>query len=201
MSCSSHLTTVPLLLLLLVLLSKSHLAATDSNTPGPVASASAVVDQSDAVAGAPGSSSGGGVPDPTLVSCMTELLPCTAYLRSGQNPSKTCCTAMHDGAVDEMHCLCRLLADPELLRTFNVTRDHMFRLPARCNLPLGCQAGAGGSPEPVVQAPPPPEETGERAGGDSSGGERGMDGCVGGRVIVAAVLGGVATVAALLDVL
>ncbi|KAF0928984.1 hypothetical protein E2562_011072 [Oryza meyeriana var. granulata] len=137
MRFSGHLAVV-----LFILLSGPRLAAAGS-AAGPVASAV------DAVAGAPGSGGGSGsFPADPLLPCMEELLPCTAYMRSGKNPSHTCCTAMHDGAVDEMPCLCRLLADPELLRTFNVTRDQMFRLPARCGLPVGCHAGAAGSPEP-----------------------------------------------------
>ncbi|KAL5211436.1 hypothetical protein ABZP36_022283 [Zizania latifolia] len=155
---------------------------------------------------------------------MEELLPCTAYLRSGRPPSHTCCTAMHDAAADEMPCLCGLLADPELLRTFNVSRDQMFRLPARCGLPVGCHAGAAGSPEPgndhspaafaaspkllhrlmrgvllvlraVVEAPPPPGDTNERSGGASSSGGRRRSSV--GRVISAVILSGAASVASL----
>ncbi|XP_040376199.1 non-specific lipid transfer protein GPI-anchored 24-like isoform X1 [Oryza brachyantha] len=137
---------VVLLLVLLLLLSGPRLAAAGRSAKGPV-SAYAVDGAAVELAGAPGSG-GSSFPADPLLPCMAELLPCTAYLRSGRNPSRTCCTAMHDGAVDEMQCLCRLLADPELLHTFNVTRDQMFRLPARCGLPVGCRAGAAGSPEP-----------------------------------------------------
>ncbi|RLN07006.1 uncharacterized protein C2845_PM11G09220 [Panicum miliaceum] len=66
---------------------------------------------------------------------------------------------MHNAAAAEMPCLCRLFADPVLLSTFNVTRDQMFRLPARCGLPVGCRAGATAAYEPVVEAPPPPAGT------------------------------------------
>uniref|UniRef100_A0A0E0K1J8 Bifunctional inhibitor/plant lipid transfer protein/seed storage helical domain-containing protein n=1 Tax=Oryza punctata TaxID=4537 RepID=A0A0E0K1J8_ORYPU len=192
MRCSGRLAVA-----LLLLLSGSRLAgAAGRGAAGPVAFA---VD-ADAVAGAPGS--GGSFPADPLLPCMEELLPCTAYLRSGGNPSHTCCTAMHDGAVDEMQCLCRLLADPELLRTFNVTTDQMFRLPSRCGLPVGCHAGAAGSPEPVVEAPPPADETeGQQAGGDSSGGDRRRGSAGAGRRVIAAVaLGGAASVAAVLHV-
>jgi hypothetical protein len=61
-----------------------------------------------------------------------------------------------------MPCLCRLLAKPELLTTFNVTRDQMFKLPARCGLPVGCRAGAsqdhdpGRSAHSYLHQPPDP---------------------------------------------
>ncbi|KAL5207689.1 hypothetical protein ABZP36_032124 [Zizania latifolia] len=148
-----------------------------------------------AVAGAPGS--GGSLPADPLLPCMEELLPCTAYLGSGRHPSQTCCTALHDAAADEMPCLCRLLADQELLRTFNVTRDQMFRLPARCGLPVGCHAGAAGSPEPVVEAPPPPGHTDHHSGGDSSSGDGDWRRSGVGRAVAAVVLSGAASVAAL----
>ncbi|KAG8071203.1 hypothetical protein GUJ93_ZPchr0006g43625 [Zizania palustris] len=159
-----------------------------------VLSGSRLAAAGDAIAGAPGSV--GSLPADPLLPCMEELLPCTAYLRSGKAPSHTCCTAMHDAAADEMPCLCGLLADPELLRTFNVTRDQMFRLPARCGLPVGCHAGAAGSPEPVVEAPPPPPgDTNARSGGVSSSGVRRWSSV--GHVISAVVLSGAASVATL----
>lgn len=82
-----------------------------------------------------------GVPSEHLLPCLEELLPCTAYLKTTKHPSGPCCTAMHNAATAEMPCLCRLFADPELLATFNVTREQMFKLPARCGLPVGCRAG------------------------------------------------------------
>ncbi|KAG2659360.1 hypothetical protein PVAP13_1KG349600 [Panicum virgatum] len=109
--------------------------------------------------GAPGSA---GAPDGVPaehVQCLEDLLPCTAYLKTAKHPSQTCCTAMHNAAAAEMPCLCSLFADQELLSTFNVTRDQMFRLPARCGLPVGCRAGATAAHEPVVEAPPPPAGT------------------------------------------
>jgi hypothetical protein len=80
-------------------------------------------------------------PSQHLLPCLEELLPCTAYLKTTKHPSSTCCTAMHTAAAAEMPCLCRLFADPELLATFNVTKEQMFKLPARCNLPVGCRTG------------------------------------------------------------
>ncbi|KAK3158294.1 hypothetical protein QOZ80_2AG0135240 [Eleusine coracana subsp. coracana] len=113
--------------------------------------AAAVVDG--VAAGAPD-----GLPSEHLFPCLEELLPCTAYLKAAtanKHPSNTCCTAMHRAAAaGEMPCMCRLLADPELLATFNVSTDETFRLPARCTLPVGCHAGV--NHEPVVETPPPP---------------------------------------------
>ncbi|CAN6238451.1 unnamed protein product [Urochloa humidicola] len=117
---------------------------------------------------APGSAGApdGGVP-PEHLACLEELLPCTAYLKASSHPSATCCTAMHNAAASEMPCLCRLFADPQILGTFNVTRDQMFRLPARCGLPVGCRAGPTPAHDPVVEAPPPPAGTHHHHGGSS----------------------------------
>ncbi|XP_066327787.1 non-specific lipid transfer protein GPI-anchored 7-like [Miscanthus floridulus] len=104
---------------------------------------------------APAGAPHGVAPSQHLLPCLEELLPCTAYLKTTKHPSATCCTAMHNAAAAEMPCLCRLFADPELLATFNVTREQMFKLPARCGLPVGCRTGTS-SHEPVVEAPPPP---------------------------------------------
>jgi hypothetical protein len=82
------------------------------------------------------------------VSCLEEVLPCTAYLKSSKRPAPTCCTALSRAAGSEMPCLCQLLADPGMLVDFNVTREQALRLPARCGLPVGCRAGATGSSQP-----------------------------------------------------
>ncbi|CAL4887076.1 unnamed protein product [Urochloa decumbens] len=116
---------------------------------------------------APGSA---GAPDgvPEHMACLEELLPCTAYLKTTSHPSATCCTAMHNAAAANMTCLCQLFAEPEILSTFNVTRDQMFRLPARCGLPVGCRPGPTPAHDPVVEAPPPPAGTHHHHHGASS---------------------------------
>jgi hypothetical protein len=101
-----------------------------------------------AVSGAAGAPDG--LPSEHLFPCLEELLPCTAYLKAtDKHPSNTCCAAMHRAAAvagGQMPCMCHLLADPELLSTFNVTTAQTFRLPARCTLPVGCRAGPDNEP-------------------------------------------------------
>ncbi|KAJ1279697.1 hypothetical protein BS78_04G174600 [Paspalum vaginatum] len=138
----AHLGTLLHLLALLIVVDTAVV-------PSRLAASAAAGGGAPASAGAPD-----GVPSEHLLPCVEELLPCTAYLKTAKHPSPTCCTAMHNAAASEMPCLCRLFADPELLATFNVTRDQMFRLPGRCGLPVGCHAGT--TNEPVVEAPPPP---------------------------------------------
>ncbi|CAN6273220.1 unnamed protein product [Urochloa humidicola] len=140
------------LLLLHLLLALDTAAARPASTGATAAG--------DPPAGAPD-----GVPD--HLPCLEELLPCTAYLKASTHPSATCCTAMHNAAADEMPCLCRLFAKPEILITFNVTRDQMFRLPARCGLPVGCRPGPTPAHDPVVEAPPPPAGTHHHHGASS----------------------------------
>jgi hypothetical protein len=87
-----------------------------------------------------------GLPSEHLFPCLEELLPCTAYLKAtSKHPSETCCAPMHR-AGGQMPCMCRLLADPELLSTFYVTTAQTFRLPARCALPVGCRDGPDNEP-------------------------------------------------------
>ncbi|CAL5057487.1 unnamed protein product [Urochloa decumbens] len=144
-----------LLLLLLHLLA----AGTVAVSARPVATATA--GDAPGSAGAPD----GGVPE--HLPCLEELLPCTAYLKTTSHPSATCCTAMHNAAADDMTCLCQLFAEPDILSTFNVTRDQMFRLPARCGLPVGCRPGPTPAHDPVVEAPPPPAGTHHHHGASS----------------------------------
>ncbi|RCV07011.1 hypothetical protein SETIT_1G210100v2 [Setaria italica] len=144
-----------LLLLVADTVASSRTEATSTSTATP--------------SGAPGSAGApDGVPSEPLPPCLEELLPCTAYLKTSKHPSPTCCTAMHNAAAAEMPCLCHLFADPKLLTIFNVTRDQMFRLPARCGLPVGCRAGASQDHDPVVEAPPPPAGTHQHHHGGAS---------------------------------
>ncbi|KAJ1279784.1 hypothetical protein BS78_04G182100 [Paspalum vaginatum] len=116
--------------------------------PSRLAASAAAGGGAPASAGAPD-----GVPSEHLLPCVEELLPCTAYLKTAKHPSPTCCTAMHNAAASEMPCLCRLFADPELLATFNVTRDQMSGYPAVAACP------SGATPEPPTSQswkPPPP---------------------------------------------
>ncbi|TVU29540.1 hypothetical protein EJB05_21110 [Eragrostis curvula] len=170
----------PLLHLLVVIVS--------CRLAGAGAAATGVV----AAAGAPD-----GLPSEHLFPCLEELLPCTAYLKAApanKHPSNTCCTAMHRAAAaDEMPCMCRLLADPELLATFNVTTDQTFKLPSRCVMPVGCRDGD--NHEPVVEAPPPPAGKQQHHYVFESSGDGFRSGSVW-WMIASAVLGGMVLVAA-----
>ncbi|CAM0945523.1 unnamed protein product [Alopecurus aequalis] len=136
------------------------------------------------------------IPDP-LLSCLEEVLPCTAYLKSPKRPSPTCCTALHRAAASEMPCLCQLLADPGMLVDFNVTREQALRLPTRCGLPVGCRAGATGTAQPVVEAaPPPPAVRPARRSGDPSRGGRCRTSSVA-RAIVTALFSGLISIVVL----
>ncbi|KQK00043.1 non-specific lipid transfer protein-like 1 [Brachypodium distachyon] len=137
-------------------------------------------------------------PDP-LLPCLEEVLPCTAYLKSAKRPAQTCCTALSRAAGAGMPCLCRLLADPGMLFTFNVTREQTLRLPSRCGLPVGCRSSATGTSEPVVEAPPPPPAVPppRRRVPDPSSNGGGRCGTGARRAIVTVLLGGLVSIALL----
>ncbi|KAI4977006.1 non-specific lipid transfer protein GPI-anchored 7-like [Hordeum vulgare subsp. vulgare] len=132
-----------------------------------------------------------------LVPCLEDVLPCTAYLKSAGRPAPTCCTALGRAAASEMPCICQLLADPGMLADFNVTREQALGLPARCRLPAGCREGSIGTPDPVVEAPPPPAVRPPRNGhgGDPSGGDRCRTGSVSRAIWTTMLLGELFTIA------
>ncbi|KAJ4713559.1 Lipid transfer protein [Melia azedarach] len=65
------------------------------------------------------------------MSCIQNLLPCKAYLKSSSPPS-SCCDPLKEMASNNSQCLCSVLDNPELLKTFNVSQDEALRLPKAC---------------------------------------------------------------------
>ncbi|KAI9174490.1 hypothetical protein LWI28_018191 [Acer negundo] len=58
------------------------------------------------------------------MSCVTKLLPCKPYLKaSSLPPPATCCIPLNEAVTKEAECLCNVLHNPEIMKSFNVTLD------------------------------------------------------------------------------
>ncbi|KAJ4775321.1 Lipid transfer-like protein VAS [Rhynchospora pubera] len=68
-----------------------------------------------------------------LPPCVSSLAPCANYLNSTATPPETCCAPLRDAAVKQTVCLCNLLNNKELLKTFNVDPAQGLRLAKSCN--------------------------------------------------------------------
>ncbi|XP_058109004.1 non-specific lipid transfer protein GPI-anchored 3 [Magnolia sinica] len=95
--------------------------------------------------GGSGSGSGSDLP------CVKDLLPCKDYLRPSTRPPPLCCIPLKKMIDTEKQCLCAILNNPELLRSFNVTRDQAKQLPKECGDTTDtsiCDTAANGTATP-----------------------------------------------------
>ena len=65
--------------------------------------------------------------------CATNLVACANYLNSTETPPASCCGPLRDAAANQTACLCNLLNNKELLKTFNVDPAQGLRLAKSCN--------------------------------------------------------------------
>ncbi|KAF3332269.1 lipid transfer-like protein VAS isoform X1 [Carex littledalei] len=65
--------------------------------------------------------------------CASNLAPCASYLNSTATPPETCCGPLKDAAVKQAACLCNLLNNKELLKSFNIDPAQALRLAKSCN--------------------------------------------------------------------
>ena len=66
------------------------------------------------------------------MSCIKNLLPCKPYLPGTEQPPPVCCLPLKDMVAHQAQCLCSALANPDLLKDFNVTMDGALKLAKTC---------------------------------------------------------------------
>lgn len=66
------------------------------------------------------------------MSCIQNLLPCKPYLPGTEPPPPVCCLPLKDMVAHQAQCLCSALANPDLLKDFNVTMDGALKLAKTC---------------------------------------------------------------------
>ncbi|KAK3228324.1 hypothetical protein Dsin_008186 [Dipteronia sinensis] len=67
------------------------------------------------------------------MSCVTKLLPCKPYLTaSSSTPPATCCIPLNEAVTNEAECLCNVLHNPEIMKSFNVTLDDALSVAKAC---------------------------------------------------------------------
>jgi Probable lipid transfer len=68
-----------------------------------------------------------------LPPCVSSLTSCVGSLNSTATPPETCCGPLRSAAVNQTQCLCNLLNNKELLKSFNVDPEVGLRLAKNCN--------------------------------------------------------------------
>ncbi|XP_011035578.1 PREDICTED: lipid transfer-like protein VAS [Populus euphratica] len=80
------------------------------------------------------------------MSCIQNLLPCKPYLPGTEQPPPVCCLPLKDMVAHQAQCLCSALANPDLLKDFNVTMDGALKLAKTCGASVDMSVCKNGSP-------------------------------------------------------
>ncbi|CAK7349557.1 unnamed protein product [Dovyalis caffra] len=94
--------------------------------------------------------------------CLQNLLPCRPYLQGTIPPPSVCCLPLKDMVEHQSQCLCSVLTNPDLMKSFNVTRDGALNLAKTCGAPVDmsvCKNGTAPSGSPAAPSPPTPDAT------------------------------------------
>ncbi|XP_050215568.1 non-specific lipid transfer protein GPI-anchored 3-like [Mercurialis annua] len=86
--------------------------------------------------------------------CVQKLMPCQPYLHAPANAPATCCLPLKEMVVDEIACLCSVMNNPALMKTFNVTEEDTMKLAKACGAKADlslCKT----SPSPTSPSVPP----------------------------------------------
>ncbi|KAL9374937.1 hypothetical protein Peur_031816 [Populus x canadensis] len=84
------------------------------------------------------------------MSCIQNLLPCKPYLPGTEPPPPVCCLPLKDMVAHQAQCLCSALANPDLLKDFNVTMDGALKLAKTCGASVDmsvCKNGSNTTPK------------------------------------------------------
>ncbi|KAI5441451.1 non-specific lipid transfer protein GPI-anchored 8 [Lathyrus oleraceus] len=103
--------------------------------------------------------------------CMQKLLPCQPYLKTPSNPPPACCTPLDEMAKGESDCLCKLLSNPKLFMSLDVTEDQLLKLPNACGIDVDTTKCNGTAAEGTTSESTPlggEETTGEEGFADPS---------------------------------
>ncbi|KAK1565183.1 hypothetical protein Q3G72_020602 [Acer saccharum] len=125
-----------------------------------------IVNGFNATGGNVGGGGGGGGGD--SMSCVTKLLPCKPYLKvSSSPPPATCCIPLNEAVTNEAECLCNVLHNSEIMKSFNVTLDDALIVAKACGAKADltkCKAASSPTSSPTTPSSP----TNSSTGGSSS---------------------------------
>ncbi|KDP44295.1 hypothetical protein JCGZ_22924 [Jatropha curcas] len=93
--------------------------------------------------------------------CVTKLLPCEKYLSDPTGVPGTCCQPLKNLVINEAECLCGVITNPGIMKTFNFTEEQAVNLAVTCgakpNLALCKNATSPiSAPSPSPPSPPSP---------------------------------------------
>ncbi|KAK2664562.1 hypothetical protein Ddye_003136 [Dipteronia dyeriana] len=134
-----------------------------------------IVDGFNPTGGNVGGGSGGGGDS---MSCVTKLLPCKAYLNaSSSSPPATCCIPLNEAVTNEAECLCNVLHNPEVMKSFNVTLDDALNVAKACgaNADLTkCKSASSPTSTPTTPSSPTNSSTGGSSSNNTSSAGNGI---------------------------
>ncbi|EEF31589.1 non-specific lipid transfer protein GPI-anchored 3 [Ricinus communis] len=88
--------------------------------------------------------------------CVQKLLPCKDYLRSATPPPPTCCMPLKEMVANEAACLCSVITNPGILKSFNITEQDALNLAKTCGANADLSTCKHDSPSPASPAVTPP---------------------------------------------
>ncbi|KAK4844538.1 hypothetical protein QYF36_021417 [Acer negundo] len=112
------------------------------------------------------------------MSCVTKLLPCKPYLKASSSPPPaTCCIPLNEAVTKEAECLCNVLHNPEIMKSFNVTLDDALSVAKACgaNADLTkCKAASTPTSSPTTPSSPTNSSTGGSSPNKTSSAGKGI---------------------------
>ncbi|XP_042435510.1 uncharacterized protein LOC122021459 isoform X1 [Zingiber officinale] len=116
--------------------------------------------------------------------CAANLLPCSQYLNATGKPPESCCRVFRNEVENELSCLCAILHNSAILKSFNMNSTRASQFASDCGVTNTSICASSGPMPPPAPLPLAPSERlgkshryGESSGGaGAAGGSDGGDG-------------------------
>ena len=66
--------------------------------------------------------------------CLQNLVHCQPYLKGSSNPTATCCEQLNETVTYDLKCLCDLLSNTDVLKSYNISSEEVNKLPKECGI-------------------------------------------------------------------
>ncbi|KAK9996654.1 hypothetical protein SO802_021340 [Lithocarpus litseifolius] len=66
--------------------------------------------------------------------CLQNLVHCQPYLKGSSNPTATCCEKLNKTITYDLKCLCDLLSNTDVLKSYNISSEEVNKLPKECGI-------------------------------------------------------------------
>ncbi|XP_042436257.1 non-specific lipid transfer protein GPI-anchored 7-like isoform X1 [Zingiber officinale] len=88
--------------------------------------------------------------------CAANLLPCSQYLNATGKPPESCCRVFRNEVENELSCLCAILNNSAILKSFHMNSTRAFQFASDCgvtNPSICASSGPMPPPAPLPLAP------------------------------------------------